>query len=301
MSVEQRTGECFDAIVIGDLAVDELVVHGETTVATGGSVYYGAVAMARLGMRTAVVTRLAERDFGRLDELRAAGITVYAHAAPESSGIRNVYLTADQDRRICTPLGYAGPFSLAEMPAASARYTVIGPLMAGLVDLDLVRALAARGALALDAQGFLRQREGGGLALRDWPEKALGLPLVSVLKVDQAEAEVLTGELDARTAAMLLAGWGAREVLLTHATGVTVCAEGRVWWAPFVPRGLNGRTGRGDTCLAAYLARRLTAGPAEACRFAAAVTSLKLEVPGPLQASAEEIARLYAELEVKAI
>ncbi|HOG45613.1 MAG TPA: hypothetical protein PLB78_03115, partial [Anaerolineae bacterium] len=159
MSVEQRTGECFDAIVIGDLAVDELVVHGETTVATGGSVYYGAVAMARLGMRTAVVTRLAERDFGRLDELRAAGITVYAHAAPESSGIRNVYLTADQDRRICTPLGYAGPFSLAEMPAASARYTVIGPLMAGLVDLDLVRALAARGALALDAQGFLRQRE----------------------------------------------------------------------------------------------------------------------------------------------
>ncbi|HOG47549.1 MAG TPA: PfkB family carbohydrate kinase, partial [Anaerolineae bacterium] len=140
-----------------------------------------------------------------------------------------------------------------------------------------------------------------GLALRDWPEKALGLPLVSVLKVDQAEAEVLTGELDARTAAMLLAGWGAREVLLTHATGVTVCAEGRVWWAPFVPRGLNGRTGRGDTCLAAYLARRLTAGPAEACRFAAAVTSLKLEVPGPLQASAEEIARLYAELEVKAI
>ncbi len=297
----QREGSAYDALVIGDLAVDEIVVHGETRQATGGSVYYGAIAMARLGMRTAVATRLAEKDWPRLEELRAAGIEVYAHAAAESSGIRNVYLTADMDRRICTPLGFAGRFSAADVPAVEARYAVVGPLMAGAVDLELVRLLAGRGAVVLDAQGFVRQREGDGLALRDWPEKRAGLPLVSVLKVDQAEAEVLTGLGDARAAAMVLAEWGAREVVLTHATGVTVCAQGGCYWAPFVQRRLDGRTGRGDTCLAAYLARRLAAGPAEACRFAAAATSLKLETPGPLVASREEIEALARRLEVSVL
>jgi len=301
VSAEQTSKVDLDAIVIGDLAVDELVVHGETTVATGGSVYYGAIAMARLGMRTAVVTRLAQRDFPRLDELRAAGITVYAYPSAQSSGIRNVYLTEDQDRRICTPLGFAGPFSPEEIPGQTTHYYVVGPLMAGLVDLDLVRLLAHRARVALDAQGFIRTREGDQLVLKDWPEKLAGLPLVDVLKVDQAEAETLTGLTDAKAAAMTLAGWGAREVVLTHASGVTVCAEGRCYWAPFVQRHLAGRTGRGDTCLASYLARRLNAGPADACRFAAAVTSLKLETPGPLVASREAIDALYQRLEVREI
>lgn len=297
---EQPTNNAqFDAMVIGDLAVDELVVHGHTTVATGGSVYYGAIAMARLGMRTAVVTRLAPRDFARLDELRGAGITVYAHPSEQSSGIRNVYFTDDQDRRICTPLGFAGPFSPEEIPPEPALYYVVGPLMAGLVDLELVRLLARRGRVALDAQGFLRTREGDGLVLRDWPEKLSGLPLVDVLKVDQAEAETLTGLTDAKAAATTLAAWGAREVVLTHASGVTVCAGGHCYWAPFVQKRLNGRTGRGDTCLASYLARRLSAGPADACRFAAAVTSLKLETPGPLAASREAIEALYRQLDVR--
>jgi len=299
MPEAQEQGLTYDVAVIGDLAVDEIVVHGETRQATGGSVYYGAIAMARLGMRTAVVTRLAERDWARLDELRQAGIDVHARPAAESSGIRNVYLGADMDRRICTPLGFAGSFSLDDIPAVTSRFYMVGPLMAGIVSLDLVRTLAGRGRVALDAQGFIRRREGQGLALRDWPEKREGLPLVDVLKVDQAEAEVLTGLSDTAEAARVLAGWGAREVILTHATGLTVAADGRCYWAPFVPRRLDGRTGRGDTCLAAYLARRLTAEPAEACRFAAAVTSLKLETPGPLAASQAEIEELLCRLEVE--
>jgi sugar/nucleoside kinase (ribokinase family) len=301
MSGAQVEGVTYDAVVIGDLAVDEIVVHGRTTTATGGSVYYGAIAMARLGMRTAVVTRLAEKDFARLDELRAAGIEVRAHTAAESSGIRNVYLTEDMDRRVCTPLGFAGRFSPADVAGLAARYLVLGPLMAGAADLALVRALAGRGRLVLDAQGFLRVREGSGLVLRDWPEKRQGLPLVSVLKVDQAEAEVLTGRSDAAAAARALAGWGAGEVVLTHASGVTVCAGGRVYQAPFVQRRLDGRTGRGDTCLAAYLARRLSAGPPEACRFAAAATSLKMEAPGPLRASRQEIEALCARLQAREV
>ena len=51
----------------------------------------------------------------------------------------------------------------------------------------------------------------------------------------------------------------------------------------FFPTKLVGRSGRGDTCLAAYMSRRLTAEPTEATVWAAAVTSLKLECEGPFQ------------------
>jgi sugar/nucleoside kinase (ribokinase family) len=155
--------------------------------------------------------------------------------------------------------------------------------MAGEVDLALVRRLSTRGLVALDAQGFVRVRHGAGLVFRDWPEKNEGLPCVEFLKVDSAEAEVLTGQTDPAKAARILHQYGAREVVLTHSGGVLAYTGGSAHEAPWTPREVLGRTGRGDTCFAAYLAKRLTASPEEACRFAALVASLKMEAPGPFR------------------
>jgi sugar/nucleoside kinase (ribokinase family) len=272
-----------DVTVIGHFAKDKIIVGGQETVASGGSVYYGALALRRLGLRVAVVTRLAQADWPRLDELNDAGIRVYAKAAEQTSGIENTYLTADMDRRLTRPLGFAGPFRLADVPRLQTRIWMVGPIMAGEVDLPFVHALSARGPVALDAQGFVRVRVGDDLVFRDWPEKVEGLAHVQFLKVDSAEAEVLTGQTNLPEAARTLAGWGAREIVLTHAGGVLVYADGSSNEAPFAPRSLAGRTGRGDTCFAAYLAKRLSAQPDEACRFAAQVTSIKMETPGPFR------------------
>lgn len=272
-----------DVAVIGHFARDQLVVGENEEVASGGSVYYGALALRQLGLQVAVVTRLAKADFPRLDELKEAGILVFAQPAEETSGIRNVYFSADMNRRHCTPLGFAGPIRLADVPSIKAKIWLIGPIMAGEVDMPFVRAIAKRGPVALDVQGFVRVREGNELIFRDWPEKAEGLSYVRFLKADDAEAEVLTGKTDLRAAIEELAGYGPPEIVLTHAKGILVYANGAVYEAPFTPRELKGRTGRGDTCFAAYLARRLTSSPAEACRFAAHVTSLKMEAPGPFR------------------
>jgi sugar/nucleoside kinase (ribokinase family) len=272
-----------DVAVIGHLAKDKIIVGGQETVASGGSVYYGALALRRLGLRVAVVTRLAQADWPRLDELKDAGIRVYAKAAEQTSGIENTYLTADMDRRLTRPLGFAGAFRLADVPRLHARVWMVGPIMAGEVDLPFVRALSVRGPVALDAQGFVRVRIGNDLVFQDWPEKVEGLPHVQYLKVDSAEAEVLTGQTDLLEAARMLAGWGPQEIVLTHARGVLVYADGSPYEASFTPRSLAGRTGRGDTCFAAYLAKRLSAPPDEACQFAAQVTSLKMETPGALR------------------
>jgi sugar/nucleoside kinase (ribokinase family) len=163
----------------------------------------------------------------------------------------------------------------------TARIYVAASIIAGEVDLPLLRALARRGPVAIDIQGFVRVPEGEGLIFRQWPDMQEGLAHVTYLKVDRAEAELLTGQTDLRLAARCLAGYGPRKIVITQSSGVTVLADGCFCQAPFTPRSLAGRTGRGDTCFATYLGRRLTASPEEATCLAGAVSTLKQEQPGP--------------------
>jgi sugar/nucleoside kinase (ribokinase family) len=278
-----------DIMMIGHFAKDRLVVGSSGETASGGAVYYGSIALRRIGVRVAVVTRLHTDDFPRLDELKREGVLVFATPAPESSGIENVYDPADMERRTCIPLGFAGPFRPEDIPDLPARVYLVVPIIAGEVDLPLLKSLAARGPLGLDVQGFVRVRENGRLVFRQWPAMVEGLAHVTYLKVDRAEAELLTGQTDLQVAARQLAGYGPREVVVTQSSGVTVYANGEICEAPFTPRSLAGRTGRGDTCFATYVGRRLSASPAEACRFAAAVTTLKQERPGPWRGTPAQV------------
>ena len=270
-----------DVVMIGHFAKDQVIVDGQGQTVPGGGVYYGSVALRRLGVSVAVVTRLHPDDFPLLDELRQEGVRVFATPAPETSGIANYYRSADMERRICQPLGFAGPFTAGEIPDLPARIHVIASIIAGEVDLPLLELLANRGPVALDVQGFVRVRDGDDLVFRHWAEMERGLSLVTYLKVDRAEAELLTGQTDLLAAARQLADYGPQEIVLTQSAGVTVWADGQTYQAPFTPRSLAGRTGRGDTCFASYLGWRLKAPPDEAARVAAAVTTLKQEHPGP--------------------
>jgi sugar/nucleoside kinase (ribokinase family) len=281
-----------DIMMVGHFAKDKLVVDGSGEISSGGAVYYGSVALRRIGVRVAVVTRLHPDDFPRLDEMMQEGVEILATSAPETSGIENIYDSADMERRICIPLGFAGPFQRDEIPDLSARVVLVVPIIAGEVDLSLLRYLAQRGAVGLDVQGFTRFREPGRLVSRPWPDMAEGLALVTYLKVDRAEAELLTGQTDLRAAARELAAYGPREVVVTQSSGVTVYADGKIHESPFTPRSLAGRTGRGDTCFATYVGKRLSASAEDACRFAAAVTTLKQEQPGPWRGTLDDVARV---------
>ena len=283
-----------DIMMIGHFAKDRLVVDGTVTTSSGGAVYYGSVALRHIGVRVAVVTRLHPDDFPRLEEMRQEGVEVFATAAPETSGIENLYDSADMERRICKLMAFAGPFREEDIPPLSAQVYLITPIIAGEVDLPLLKMLAARGPVGLDVQGFVRVRDDGHLVFRQWPDMAEGLTHVTYLKVDRAEAELLTGLTDMRDAARELAAYGPREIVVTQSSGVTVYAEGQIYTAPFTPRSLAGRTGRGDTCFATYVGKRLTVSAEEACLFAAAVTTLKQEQPGPWRGKPEDVEALLA-------
>ena len=297
-----------DLLMLGHFAVDQVIVDGAAETVSGGGVYYGSVAARRLGATVGVVTRLREADFPRLEELRREGVKVFATPAPETSGIANYYNSADMERRVCVPLGFAGPIQPADVPDLGAHIYAITPIIAGEVKLPLLKMLAARAealevsktsrvrvpGVALDVQGFVRVRVGDELLFRPWSEMAEGLAHVTYLKVDRAEAKALTGDTDLAAAARTLAAYGPREIVLTESAGVNVYADGELHFAPFTSRSLAGRTGRGDTCFATYLTKRLSASPAEACRWAGVVTSQKQEQPGPWRGTVADVARLIS-------
>jgi sugar/nucleoside kinase (ribokinase family) len=149
--------------------------------------------------------------------------------------------------------------------------------------------------LALDVQGFVRVAREGLLAYEAWPQKEAVLAQVDILKTDAVEAEMLTGLANMHGAANALAGLGPAEIVLTHRDGLLVLAQGEFHEAAFFPEKLLGRSGRGDTCLAAYTAKRLSASPSEATIWAAAVTSLKMEAEGPFRRNVRDVEELIAQ------
>lgn len=286
-----------EVMAIGHLDKGRIVVGGTASETLGGAVYYGGMVFLALGLRLAVVTRVAKGDQGLLDELRTAGATIFPIFSQETTGIENVLPDPASDKRRCYELGFAGTFHPEDLPSLKARLYYVGTIITDEIDLSFLRAVAARGPVALDAQGLLRKRFGKELITDGWDWALQGLPLVHYFKVDDREATALTGQRDPRRAMRALAAQGPQEVVLTRSEGVLVLANGCFYDAPFRPRSLSGRTGRGDTCFASYLAQRLLGNPPEqATRFAAALTTLKLELPGPFSGCVSEVERLAKEL-----
>jgi sugar/nucleoside kinase (ribokinase family) len=278
-----------DIMIIGHFAKDRLVVDGVGQIACGAAAYYGSVALRRFGIRVALVTRLHRDDFPLLNELKQEGVQVFATAAPETTGIENFYDSADMERRAYKPLGFAGPIRQEDIPNLSAQVYLVSGIIHGEVEPSLLRWLATQRPVALDVQGFIRFRENDSLVLRQWSTMSEDLACVTYLKADRSEAEFLTGETDLASAARQLAACGPREIIVTQTSGVTVYADGHIYEAPFTPRSVDGRTGRGDTCFATYVGKRLSAPVGEACRFAAAVPTLKQEERGPWRGTLDEV------------
>jgi len=286
----------FDVVCIGHLAKDRIVRGSEEYEAPGGACYYGSFVLRALGLRVAVVTRLAREDLPLFEELDSIGVSLFPVQVPETSGIENIHPDPDSDRRICRPRGFAGGFRAEDLPPGiEARLFYLGPIMPGEVPLDFLRHVASLGPVALDVQGILRRLRDGELVIAPREDQGEYLKLATYLKADDVEAKALSGVSSLEDAAPLIAAQGPREVVLTHREGVLVLADGESHRFPFRPRSLAGRTGRGDTCFSAYLGRRLLGDPPrEAARFAAALTTLKLERPGPFRGSLEEVTRLLA-------
>ncbi len=287
----------FDIAFLGQYTKDTIVDKSGTRIVNGGAYFYGSAASAALGLKVAAVTRLAPEDFSSYHYLVERGVQVKAISTETSTCLQLLYPSDNPDDRILSVTSVAEPFEPTDVADIDAPVWSIGASIRGEVSIDVLRAIKAKGArIGLDAQGYVRIVRDGKLAYdTEWPEKAGVLALVDVFKADVVEAELLTGTRDLHKAAKILARYGVPEFVLTHGDGVVVYAYGKFFEAPFTPKSLVGRSGRGDTCLASYLAARISMAPAEATLWAAALTSLKMEGVGPFSGTRADIERALRE------
>ena len=287
----------YDIAFIGHYTKDTIVTKAGTRIVNGGAYFYGASAARRMGLKTAAVTRLAIEDFSSFAPLADSGAMVRAISSEHSTCLKLEYPTDNPDDRLLSVTTVATPFEPADIASIQAGVWSVGASIRGEVSLDVLKAIKATGArIGLDAQGFVRVIRDGTLAYdRNWPEKAAVLGLVDVFKADVVEAEILTGYGDLKKAAAELLKYGDMELVLTHGAGVLVWANGAFYEAPFTPRSQVGRSGRGDTCLASYLAARISMEPREATRWAAALTSLKMEAVGPFSGTKADVEKALKE------
>jgi sugar/nucleoside kinase (ribokinase family) len=283
----------YDVVYIGNYTKDTIISPAGTRYVDGGAVNYAAHAAAQLGCKVAVVTRLAKEDDRVVEKFTQSGIDCFATYTPYSTLMKLEYPTTNPDIRHLSVAAVAGSITAGDVENIDMKAAVIGSSLRGEVGFDVIRALKDKNVfVAADMQGFVRVLEGVELKYEPWDEMQATLAYVDVVKSDAVEAEFLTGETDIFKAAKFYADMGPREIVLTHKDGLLVYADGKFHEMNFYPQRLDGRSGRGDTCVGTYIAKRLSMDPREAGIWAAAVTSLKMENLGPFNRSVDEVEAL---------
>lgn len=285
--------KCYDLVCIGNYTKDTIISPAGVKYVDGGAMNYAAHAASRLGLNVGVVTRLSREDQRVVDKFAQENIDCYVTYTQDSTCMKLEYPTQDPDIRTLTVTATAGSISASDVADISMKSAVIGSSLRGEVGLDVIRVLKEKNVfLGADMQGFARVLRGESLLYESWDGMAETLPFLDVLKSDAVEAEALTGESDIYKAAAIFNHLGSKEIVLTHKDGVLLYVDGSYHEAGFYPRQLNGRSGRGDTCIGSYMAMRMSLDPPHALLWAAAVTSLKMEKLGPFDRSLEDIRAL---------
>ncbi|HEX9092124.1 MAG TPA: PfkB family carbohydrate kinase [Anaerolineales bacterium] len=283
----------YDLICIGNYTKDTIISPNGVKYVDGGAMNYAAHAASRLGLKVAVVTRLAKEDQRVVDRFNSQHIDCFVTYTPASTCMKLEYPTLNPDLRTLSVASTAGSIHAQDLASLYAKAAVIGSSLCGEVGLDVIQHLKEKNVfLGVDMQGFVRVLRAQKLEYEPWDDMAATLSYVDVLKSDAVEAEHLTGEADIFRAAQIFSLMGPKEVVLTHKDGVLLLSDGEFYQAGFYPNNLNGRSGRGDTCIGSYMAMRKSLNPPAALIWAAAVTSLKMEKLGPFDRSIEDVTAL---------
>jgi sugar/nucleoside kinase (ribokinase family) len=291
--------QTFDVCVIGHVARDINTVRGiEHAPSPGGAAYYSTMVYCRLGMRAAVVTKVAPEDAPLLGELEDAGVTVFNLPSQATTTFRNIYPTSNPDVRIQRVDARAGPIAAAALPDLRARIWQIGPLTKSDVELAMIGRCAKLGGLVgMDVQGLTREIVDGQVRASGVAVQMDDLRDLDVMKADEEEILTYTGAGSVEAAVAEVRAAGVREVLITYGSegAVIYGAAAPIAISAVPPRRTVDATGCGDTFLAAYLARRLASDDLRECgAFAAAAAAINIERVGAFGGSPAEIAERRA-------
>ncbi len=267
---------------IGHVSKDVNIIIDKKMIVAGGGVFFGSIAASQLGAEVTVFTKCATEDIPLFDKMPNVGVNTRFLHSPSSTSIENVYPTSNPDDRRSRVLSLAEPFKIADVQDMNEGILHINPLWYGEFPEELIPEVRKKANFLVgDAQGFLRNVENGTMTYRDWKGKEHYLKYFDLFKVDINESKILTGDNDIKIGAKVIHDMGASIVITTHQKGVSVYDGKKFYEANFGNWKLEGRTGRGDTCTAAFLVAMNKMDLKDATRFAADITSKKMQYPGP--------------------
>lgn len=281
---------------IGHITLDKIVTPKHTNYMPGGTSYYFSHGMSRLNdfKQYKLVTALAESEMKAVEDIRAKGIEVKVIPSRKTVYFENVY-GENQNNRTQRVLAKADPFTVESLKEVEANIFHLGSLLSDDFSLEVIKYLSGKGTISVDAQGYLREVRGEKVYAIDWNDKMEALKHIDILKVNEHEMEVLTGFNVPELAALRLAEWGVKEVLITLGSlGSVIYAENKFHHIPaYPPKDIVDATGCGDTYVAGYLyMRNKGASYVDAGCFAAAMSTLKLEHSGPFSGTEEDILKI---------
>lgn len=287
-----------DLICIGHITHDRIVTPQMQTEMAGGTAFYMAHAISHLPRKIdfGLLTKVGADAQDEVRRIREAGIDVRALASRQTVSFENRY-GSNANNRSQRVSAEADPFTLADVEGLRARVFHLGALLPDDFHIDVVRSLKERGAVSIDAQGFLRRVCEGRVVESEWPQRDAMLSLCDFIKLNEHEMKTISGMTDSHHVARWLASYGIREVIITLGSeGSMVLRDGVYYDIPaYPPRQLVDATGCGDTYSAGYLYfRALGATPLEAGKMAAAMCTKKLEGSGPFVSTIEEVRSIAA-------
>ncbi|QTE35917.1 PfkB family carbohydrate kinase [Mucilaginibacter gossypii] len=291
----------YDICCVGHITLDKVVTPQAVKHMAGGTSFYFSNAIRNMDVNYTLVTSLALSEMPVVEKLRNKGIEVHATTGGETVYFENIY-SVNQDHRTQRVLQKADPFTIEQLDEIQSNVYHLGPLLADDISVEFIKALALRGKLSLDAQGYLRKVEDKNVVAIDWPEKREALQHIHILKVNEHEMEVLTGITDIHEGAKVLNEWGVKEVVVTLGSmGSVIYNDGVYYQIPaYKPVEVVDATGCGDTYMAGYLYQRAKGKDfQEAGEFAAAMASFKIESSGPFTGTEEDVLELLAKHSLK--
>jgi len=276
----------FDACVIGHVTRDIVRIGSQKKEMPGGTAYYTSMAMKSLGMNVAVITKVAKEDKALLGDLERKQIPIYLRASPRTTTFTNIS-AGDLDSREQLVGDIALPFTVADVEDVDSKLFHLGPLTSGDIPIEVLQSISKRSMISLDVHGFVRSidKDSGIVKMTEWKGKEKFLRYVRILKTDEKEARIISGEENLEEMAVKLSSYGPEEVIITFSSkGSLIYCKSKFHRIPsFMPKNHVDPTGCGDTYLAGYLYQRAQGiDITKAGEVAARTASLKLENYGPL-------------------
>lgn len=277
---------------IGHITLDKVVTPQNTVYMPGGTAFYCSKAISHFkDLNYKLVTAVGTTEINVVEQLRKTGIDTTVLPSKYSVYFENIYGENPDDREQRV-LAKADPFTVAAIKDIDAEIYHLGSLLADDFSLDVIKELSKKGSIAVDSQGYLREVRDTHVYPVDWNNKLEALRYIHFLKVNEHEMEVLTGFSDPQAAARQLHKWGVKEVLVTLGSMGSLIFNGADFYRipAYKPAQVVDATGCGDTYTIGYLYQRVSgADIATSGRFAAAMSTLKIEKSGPFSGTKDDV------------